>query len=64
MPNGGAGHLRCPYCQAYEVDRVYVATVRLDACECRACGARWDEQAETGAYRGRAGRSSAVAPPR
>jgi transposase-like protein len=57
-----AAHLRCPFCDAYEVDRLYLASARLDSCECRSCGARWDEDLETGAFRGRAGRASVVTP--
>jgi hypothetical protein len=57
-----AGHLRCPFCQAYEVDRLYLASLRLDSCVCLSCGARWDEDAVTGAYRGRASRTSVVTP--
>ena len=56
------GHLQCPFCGAYEVDRLYLASVRLDSCECSSCGARWDEDPVTGAYRGRASRTSAVLP--
>lgn len=56
------GHLQCPYCAAYEVSRLYLATLRLDSCECRACGARWDEDPRTGEFRGRASRRSTVLP--
>jgi transposase-like protein len=51
------GHLRCPFCGAYEVDRLYLASLRLDSCECRACGARWDEELGTGVYRERGSRA-------
>lgn len=54
------GHLRCPFCDAYEVDRLYLASSRLDSCECRSCNARWDEELETGAFRGRSARTSVV----
>src|SRR5439155_4436343 len=37
-------HLRCPFCRAYEVSRLYVAPTQMDACECAACGARLDEE--------------------
>jgi transposase-like protein len=56
------GRLQCPFCSAYEVDRMYLASLRLDSCECQSCGARWDEEAESGEYRGRASRSSAMTP--
>ena len=58
----GAGHLRCPYCGAYGTERLYLASVRLDSCECTACGARWDEDPVTGAFRGRATRQSVLGP--
>ena len=51
--NEGRGHLQCPFCEAYEVQRFYLATPRLDACTCASCGARWDEDHDTGSYRGR-----------
>ena len=62
MSVAATGHLRCPYCGAYEVERLYLASVRLDSCECTACGARWDEDAVTGAFRGRATRQSVLGP--
>jgi hypothetical protein len=52
----------CPYCCSYEVDRLYLASVRLDSCRCRGCGAGWDEEVATGEFRGRADRSSALIP--
>jgi hypothetical protein len=58
------GHLRCPYCGAYGVERLYLATVKLDSCECTTCGARWDEDPVTGEFRGRAARHSVLAPRR
>ena len=48
-----AGHLRCPFCEAYEVERLYLASLRLDACACGSCGARWDEDPVSGDYKGR-----------
>jgi hypothetical protein len=56
------GHLQCPYCNSYEVRRMYLASLRLDACECGGCGARWDEDASSGAYRGLASRESVATP--
>jgi hypothetical protein len=44
------------------VSRLYLASVKLDSCECPACAARWDEEPETGAYRGRSNRESIVTP--
>jgi len=57
-----AWRLGCPYCCSHEVDRLYLASVRLDSCRCRACGAAWDEEFLTGEFRGRADRSSALIP--
>jgi hypothetical protein len=55
-------HLRCPFCEAYEVDRLYLASVNLDSCACAACGARWDEEPSTGDYRGRTRDDSVITP--
>ena len=64
--------LECPFCGAYEVDRLYLGTVHIDACTCTGC-ARWDlaRPAATGAVATRsrwsrpgtaeAGRASAAA---
>jgi hypothetical protein len=60
--NEQAGHLRCPFCEGYEVERLYLASLRLDSCACASCGARWDEDPVTGEYKGRAGKESAVTP--
>jgi len=57
-----AVHFQCPYCESYEVDRLYLASLKLDSCVCLACGARWDEDATSGEFRGRASRSSVLAP--
>jgi hypothetical protein len=56
------GHLQCPFCTSYDVARLYLATLRLDSCVCEACGARWDEDAGSGAFRGRSSPESAVTP--
>ena len=47
------GRLQCPYCDAYAIDRLYLASLSIDSCVCDTCGARWDEDASTGAFRGR-----------
>ncbi len=47
------GRLRCPYCDSYEVDRLYLASLRVDSCICASCGARWDEDTATGEFQGR-----------
>lgn len=49
----GQGRLQCPYCDSYEVDRLYLASLRIDSCVCTSCGARWDEDTSTGEFRGR-----------
>jgi hypothetical protein len=59
---GDAEHFQCPYCESFDVDRLYLASLRLDSCVCLACGARWDEDATSGEFRGRASRSSVLAP--
>lgn len=33
----------CPTCGSREVARLYLGTLRVDACECQACGARWEQ---------------------
>lgn len=59
-----AGHLQCPFCNAYQVDRLYIGSLQVDACTCEACGARWDEDAATGRYLGRGAAESVIAPRR
>jgi hypothetical protein len=61
-PGDGTHHLRCPFCEAYEVDRLYLASLCLDSCACSSCGARWDEDALTGEFRGRSSEGSIVTP--
>jgi hypothetical protein len=46
--SGRGGHLRCPYCEAYGVDRLYLGSLRADLCACASCGAHWDEDPLTG----------------
>ena len=53
-----AGHLQCPFCSGYGVDRLYLASLDLDSCACSACGARWDEDHDTGDYAGRGTKAS------
>ena len=50
---GQSGRLQCPYCDSYEIDRLYLASMRVDSCVCTSCGARWDEDTSTGEFRGR-----------
>lgn len=59
---GDGEHFQCPYCDSFEVERLYLATLGLDSCACLACGARWDEDAASGAFRGRANTASVLAP--
>jgi hypothetical protein len=51
--NQRAPHLQCPFCETYEVERLYLASLHVDSCACASCGARWDEDTATGEYRGR-----------
>ena len=62
IAGGACHHLACPFCSSYEVDRMFVASTRVDACQCTTCNARWDEDPVTGEYRGRADRSSVIVP--
>ncbi|HUQ38634.1 MAG TPA: hypothetical protein VM030_00640 [Acidimicrobiales bacterium] len=55
-----AGHLQCPFCHSYDVDRMFVASSNLDACDCASCGSRWDEDRSSGDYRGRSDRASII----
>jgi hypothetical protein len=57
-----SGHFQCPFCLSYEVDRLFLASMRLDSCACLSCGARWDEDAESGEFKGRAASSSMFVP--
>ena len=57
-----AEHFQCPYCESFEVDRLYLASLRLDSCACLTCGARWDEDAASGEFRGRSSSSSVMTP--
>lgn len=47
--------LRCPYCEGTEVERLFLASLQIDSCDCRECGARWDERWGTGEFLGRDG---------
>ncbi|HEX5365883.1 MAG TPA: hypothetical protein VFW63_04375 [Acidimicrobiales bacterium] len=58
------GHLQCPFCGAYEVDRLFIGSLHVDSCTCHACGSRWDEDASTGEYRGRGEAESVIVPRR
>jgi hypothetical protein len=58
------GSLQCPYCSGYEVRRLYLGTLDVDACDCRACGARWDERRSDGAFLGRGSRATVLTPRR
>ncbi|MGI8810006.1 MAG: hypothetical protein ACR2KK_19610 [Acidimicrobiales bacterium] len=48
-----AGRLQCPFCNSYDVARMFVASLGLDSCECVSCSAGWDEERSSGRYRGR-----------
>ncbi len=53
-----AGHLQCPFCNSYDVQRLFVASLKIDSCECASCRARWDEDARTARSSGRGNHSS------
>jgi hypothetical protein len=60
---GGEGvgrHLSCPFCASYEVDRLFVASVACDACECMTCRSHWKEAVATGSYRGSSAPASVI----
>jgi len=60
--NQRSGHLQCPFCESYGVERLFLASLRVDSCACDSCGARWEEDPISGEYLGRAQRESAVTP--
>jgi transcription elongation factor Elf1 len=62
VPDRDSGHFACPFCNSYDVNRLYIASVDLDSCECASCGARWDQERTSGKYRGRSDRSSVLYP--
>ena len=57
-----SGHLTCPFCNSYDVARMFVASINVDSCECLSCGAHWDEEKGSGAYKGRAEPASVLLP--
>ena len=57
-----AGHLQCPFCNSYDISRLYLASLNMDSCECMSCRQRWDEDTGSGEYRGRANRASVLMP--
>ena len=56
------GHLACPYCGAYDVERLFVASLRMDSCHCAGCDRRWDEEQGTGHHRQPTKRASVLIP--
>jgi len=56
------GHLQCPFCETYAVDRLFLASARVDSCACATCGARWEEDPTTGEYLGRVHKDSVLTP--
>jgi hypothetical protein len=62
MDDDDSGHLQCPFCHAYQVERLYIGSLHIDSCTCEACGARWDEDIDTGRYRGRGSIESVIVP--
>ncbi|GAC1536585.1 MAG: hypothetical protein NVS3B12_19710 [Acidimicrobiales bacterium] len=61
-PVAGGRHLSCPFCASYDVDRLYLASLGYDSCDCATCGGRWDEAEGSGEYRGQAQESSVIIP--
>jgi hypothetical protein len=57
-----SGRLCCPFCESYDVSRVYLASLDLDACACAECGARWDERTKDGEFVGRGTRATVISP--
>ncbi|MBW3555390.1 MAG: hypothetical protein KY454_00480 [Actinobacteria bacterium] len=57
------GHLQCPFCNSYDVNRLFLGGLNVDTCDCSSCGARWDQDSHSGEYRTR-GRCSSVLFPR
>lgn len=55
-----SGHMCCPFCNSYDVGRLFIASINVDSCECASCGARWDEDRSSGEYLGRADRASVL----
>ncbi len=62
MVGDDAAHFQCPYCDSFDVERLYLASLHLDSCACSSCGARWDEDVRSGEFRGRSSTSSVLAP--
>ena len=58
MVTNASGHLACPFCDSYEVERLYLASLHMDSCACSACGARWDEVKGSGLYAGHGSRAT------
>lgn len=56
------GTHECPFCGSCDVERLYVGAIKVDSCQCAACGARWDEDSKTGEYQGRLRRTSVLTP--
>ena len=55
-----SGRLQCQFCGSYAVDRLFLASTGVDACECQACGARWEEERASGRYLGRGSTHSVI----
>ena len=45
--------MQCPFCLSYDVARLFVASLAIDSCQCASCGGHWDEERDSGRYRGR-----------
>ena len=57
------GRFQCPYCNSFDVSRLFIASVRADSCQCLSCGARWDQEAGSGEFRDSDGGDSVMLRP-
>jgi hypothetical protein len=58
------GRMQCPFCSGYDIERLYLASLQVDACACATCGARWDERVGTGEFVGRGSKATVLSPRR
>jgi hypothetical protein len=48
----------CPSCGSADVARLYLGSLHVDSCECRACRAQWEEDRERAELRSPLSRSA------
>jgi hypothetical protein len=56
--------MQCPFCGGYDVERLYLASLQVDACACLSCSARWDERVSSGEFIGRGSKATILSPRR